>query len=149
MNAKDLTHEPPRSPRIRIRDYVILARAIDKCRAEISCTSGEYHYDCPLDHFLFAFKGIRASELKEQVASGAGDEELGLWVDEEGVPKTPEEIQAWSKGVEAYSVRHHPDPEKRNHFIDECKRLGLDPETATMFDWLEADDYASFVSVAR
>jgi starvation-inducible DNA-binding protein len=35
-------------------------------------------------------------------------------------------------------------PEKRDFFVKNCTKLGLDPETSTTFDWLEADDRASF-----
>ena len=34
------------------------------------------------------------------------------------------------------------DPKKRGFFEAECAKLGLDPLTATTFDWLEADDRA-------
>lgn len=142
MKARDLRREPPRSPRVRIRDYAVLARIIDKCRAELACTMGEYHYDCPLDNMLFSFKGIAADDFRREVARGAGDEEIGLWVDEQGVSKTPEEIQAWSNGIEAYSL--YRIPSKREVFIAECERLGLNPKEATMFDWLEADDRSFF-----
>jgi hypothetical protein len=144
MISRDLRKEPPRSPRVRIRDYAILARIIDKCRAAIAGTAGEYHYDCPLDNMLFVFKGITGAELKREVARGDDDEQIGLWVDDQGVPKTPEEITAWSKRIEAYSLFNNL--EKRASFIAECQRLGLDPAQATMFDWLEADDKASFQS---
>ena len=147
MNAKDLTQEPPRSPRIRIRDYVILARAIDKCRADLACQAGEYHFDCPLDRILFTFKGIAGDDLRRVVARGATDDEIALWVDEQGIAKTPEEIQAWSNAIEGYSLYNHPD--KRDYFISECHRLGLDPATSTMFDWLETDDEASFRHASR
>jgi hypothetical protein len=40
-NAKDLTREPPRSPRVRLGGYVIMARMIDKGRATINGTNGE------------------------------------------------------------------------------------------------------------
>ena len=39
-------------------------------------------------------------------------------------------------------------PEKRGFFIEECKKLALDPEKTSTFDWLEADDRASFKSKA-
>lgn len=35
-------------------------------------------------------------------------------------------------------------PEKRAYFIENCTKLGLNPEKSTTFDWLEADDRASF-----
>lgn len=142
MIAKDLSKEPPRSPRVRIRDYTILARIIDKCRAQLAGTPGEYHYDCPLDNMLFMFKGITGADFKREVARGGDDEQIGLWVDDQGVAKTPEEIKGWSKRIEAYSLYNNQ--EKRASFIAECQRLGLDPCRTTMFDWLEADDKASF-----
>ena len=145
MGVKDLRKEPPRSPRARIRDYAILARIIDKCRAELAGMSGDYHYDCPLDHMLFMFKGITSADFKREVARGCEDEQIGLWVDDQGVPKTPEEIKAWSTRIEAYSLFNNA--EKRAFFISECERLGLDPRRATMFDWLDADDKASFQPV--
>jgi hypothetical protein len=35
-------------------------------------------------------------------------------------------------------------PDKRDYFMGDCHRLGLNPETNTTFDWLEADDRESF-----
>jgi hypothetical protein len=142
MKTKDLSKEPPSSPRERVRDYVILRRTMDKCRATLAGTAGDYHYDCPLDNVLFSFKGITGDDFKNAVKRGLTEEQLALWVDEQGVPKTPEEIQAWSDNVEAYSMLE--DPEKRDFFIAECEKLGLDPNKTTLFDWLEADDRASF-----
>ena len=142
MKAKDLSRGAPRSPRVRIRDYAVLARAIDKCRAKLAGTLGEYHFNCPLDGALLAFKGITADELEHVVELGMKDEQIGLWLDEHGVLKTPEEILHWSDTMDAYSLME--DPERRDYFIGECQRLGLDPEHATLFDMLEADDAASF-----
>lgn len=142
MKVKDLTQEPPRSPRVRIRDYVILARAIDKARAELAGKSGEYHYDCPLDRTLFAFKGVTGDELREQIKKGHTDEQLGIWLDEHGVDKTPEEIKAWSDSMEGYCLYNNL--EKRESFVAECNKLGLNPAKTTLFEWLEADDRVSF-----
>jgi hypothetical protein len=46
---------------------------LDKCRADISGTPGEYHYDCPLDQNFFVFTGITPEALKAEVAKGLGD----------------------------------------------------------------------------
>ena len=146
MKAKDLTKEPPRSPRVRIRDYAILARAIDKAHAELAGTAGEYHFDCPLDRTLFVFKGITGEEFLAQVKHGRNDEDLGIWVDEQGFDKTPEEIRAWSDSMETYCLYNNL--EKRESFVLECTRLGLNPAKTTLFEWLEADDRASYSAVA-
>ncbi|MFA6463463.1 MAG: DUF5069 domain-containing protein [Candidatus Paceibacterota bacterium] len=97
MNARDLTKEAPRSPYEQINGFAILARSIDKCRSFLAGTVGEYHFNCPLDKMIFGFKGIDAEEFKDFVATGASDEEIGKWVFEHGVPKTEDEIKAWSE----------------------------------------------------
>ena len=42
MNAPNLTQHPPRSPRVRLGGYTILPRLLDKARAVIAGTAGEY-----------------------------------------------------------------------------------------------------------
>jgi hypothetical protein len=141
-NAKDLTKEAPRSPRLRIGGYAILARTADKCRALLWGDLGPYHYDCPLDNILFGFKGVRGDAFKAEVERGSTDEELAAWLDRNGTAKTPTEVKEWSDSVEKYSM--NDDPEKKEFFASECEKLGLDPAKTTLFDWLEADDRASY-----
>lgn len=140
--AKNLSEEPPRSPRVRVGGYAILGRTIDKCRAELNGTIGEYHYDCPLDKALFGFAGVTGAEFKEQVKGGASDDELARWVSEHGARRSPEEIGKWSEQAEQSSLGD--DPEKREFFVEETRKLGLDPDHTSTFTWLEADDRASF-----
>src|SRR5258707_13481264 len=47
-SATTLTKRPPRRPRCRLGGYAILPRMLDKGRAEIASTNGEFHYNCPL-----------------------------------------------------------------------------------------------------
>jgi hypothetical protein len=142
MTSKNLTKEPPRSPRNRLGDYALLARMIDKGRAALAGTVGEYHYACPLDQMLCGFKGVDADEVKKLLASGATDEQVVTWFNDHGTPKTAEEIKAWSAGVEGY--RPYDNPEKKEWFIGECTRLGIKPEASTLVDYLETDDAISF-----
>jgi hypothetical protein len=147
ISPKDLTQEPARSPRIRIGGYVLLARMADKGRAVINGTAGEYHFDCPVDNMLFGFKGVKGSEVKPLLASGASDDEIAAWLDTHGTPKTAAEITAWGDSIVATSPYH--DPAKKEWFTGECVRLGLNPETATFCDFLDADDRASFPHFAH
>ncbi|MGA2028699.1 MAG: DUF5069 domain-containing protein [Verrucomicrobiota bacterium] len=140
--ARDLTKQAPHSPRERIAGFAIASRAIDKCRASLAGTLGEYHYDCPLDNMLFSFKGINGGQFKTAVQAAKNYENVGTWLQTNGTKKTPAEIKAWSDEVEAGSMMKNP--EKREFFIEECRKLGLNPEKSTTFDWLEADDRASF-----
>jgi hypothetical protein len=140
--AKDLTQEAPASPGHRVGGYVILARMDDKCRAMLSGHPGDFHTDCPLDHFLLDFKGVAYDEIKHQIECGATDEEIAEYLDGHGIPKTPEEIKAWSDSTEEMSP--YDNPEKKDWFAAECAKLNLDPAKTTLFEWLDADDKASF-----
>lgn len=142
---RDLTKQAPHSPRERIGGFAIASRTVDKCRASLAGTLGEYHYDCPLDNVLFSFKGINGEQFKAAVLGAKTYEEVGKWLQSNGTKRTPAEIKAWSDGVEAESMMN--DPEKRAYFIENCTKLGLNPETSTTFDWLEEDDRASFERV--
>lgn len=143
MNTtKDLTKESPRSPRLRLGEYPILARAIDKGRAALQGTVGDYHFDCPLDNYLFGFKEVKGADVKQLLADGATDGQVVAWLDTHGASKTDEELKAFAKKVEA--ARPYDDPEKRAWFIEQCTSFGIDPVTSTLFDLLEKDDAASF-----
>jgi hypothetical protein len=72
ISAPDLTKRPPRSPRQRLGGYALLPRMLDKGRAEIAGTSGEYHYNCPLDQRILNFLGLDPGALREQLANGRG-----------------------------------------------------------------------------
>jgi len=138
VTGKDLTREAPRSPRIRVGGYAVLGRTIDKCRALVAGNIGEYHFDCPLDNTLFGFKGVKGDDFKAQIEQGASDQEMVEWLNQSGEKKTPEEIKRWCEKVEVDSL--YNDPEKRDFFSEEAKKLGLDPAKTTTFEWLELDD---------
>ena len=140
--ARDLTKKAPHSPRERIAGFAIASRAVDKCRASLAGTLGEYYYDSSLDNLLFSFKGITGEQFKAAVQASKNYEDVGTWLQANGTKKTPAEIKTWSDEMEAGSPMKNP--EKRAHFIENCHKLGLNPETNTTFDWLEADDRASF-----
>ncbi len=146
VTGKDLRKEAPRSPRIRVSGYGILGRTIDKCRALVAGDIGEYHFDCPLDNMLFGFKGVKGDDFKAQVEQGASDQEMVEWLNQSGEKKTPADIKRWSEKVEASSL--YDDLEKHDYFVQETRKLGLDPEKTTTFDWLEIDDRASHAQKA-
>ena len=139
---RNLTQEPPRSPRTRLGGYALAARMADKGRATLHGVAGEYHFACPLDQMLFDFKDVQADDVKTLLASGASDEQLVDWLNGHGTQKSIDEIKAWGAGVEAY----HPyeDPERKAWFAEECAKLGLKPESTTLCDYLEADDAVTF-----
>jgi len=75
---------------------VLAARCVDKCRAVVAGTAGEYHYACPLDSKFLDFSGIDPVKLKELVASGADDAAVGQWISENGKRREKAEIVQWN-----------------------------------------------------
>lgn len=94
--AKNLSKDYPRSPRETLGGYVIAARTLDKCRATLAGTHGEYHFDCPLDNFFFAFAQISADDFKNFVATGASDEEVAKWIEQKAKQRPRIEIIRWN-----------------------------------------------------
>ena len=90
---------------------------------------------------LFGFKGVKGNDFKAQIEQGAGDEEIVEWLNQSGDKKTPAEIKRWSERMEASSL--YDDLEKHDYFVQETRKLGLDPEKTTTFEWLDIDDRVS------
>ncbi len=94
--APDLTTDFPRSPRVTLAGYVIAVRTLDKCRAELAGTLGEYHFDCPLDNVFFGFTEISATDFKEFVATGADDDAVADWIEKTARKRDRQEIIQWN-----------------------------------------------------
>ena len=104
----DLNKEFPRSPRSTLGGYVVAARTLDKCRAVIAGTNGEYHYDCPLDQNFFDFTGIDSDDFKEFVATGADDDGVAAWIKENAIEHTQEEIVQWNNDLRYRRISEMP-----------------------------------------
>lgn len=142
-NAPDLSKNPPRSPRVRLGGYVILPRMLDKCRAQIAGTNGEYHYSCPLDKRWFDFAGIDPLELKGEVESGYSDAEIFQWITSNSTTK-PDflAIEAWSR----YQEQRVPGDAESREFFNELHTAAAKhrEDIFTWFDMLDLDDYVTF-----
>lgn len=140
----DLTQRPPRSFRVRLGNYVILARMLDKGRATLAGKSGEYKYNSPTDHRLVQFLDFDPDALLKELATGKGDGEILEWVQAHSrTPRSPWEIEAWS----AFMEKRGPDSDAETlAFFAEI--LGKSSKTrADIKTWFEAgelDDYVSF-----
>ena len=107
--AKDLTREFPRSPRELLAGYVIAARALDKCRAALADTGGEYHSGCPVDAMFLDFAGIHYESFREFIATGATDAEVAAWIDTSAKPRPRIEIIHWNNEMRSLRIRDLPD----------------------------------------
>ena len=140
----NLTQRPPRSPRVRLGGYVILPRMLDKCRAELAGTSGEYHYNCPLDQQFLRFTGTDPEALKIEVAKGLGDGEMLAWITAHATHKRePWVIAQWSTFRETAVPSDNESREHINEMIASNGAAARD-DLATRFDALDLDDYVTF-----
>lgn len=147
IKAPDLTKRPPRSPRVRLGGFVILPRMLDKGRATVAGTAGDYHYDCPLDGFFKGYLDFDAEGLKEQLATGKGDGEVLEWILANSKNKPDAAgIAAWSDYVEKTA----PGSLRLRGFIQEShQELAPDrTDIHTLFDLLDLDDHVSYGGLA-
>ena len=143
MNAPNLTLRPPRSPRVRLGGYTILPRLLDKARATLAGTAGDYIYNNPNDGHFFRFTGITPEALLEQVKTGLGDWDILLWVNQNApLPRTTLEIDQWANWTETVAFY---DLEMRGWFAGQIERLNPAREDLRgTFDYLDLDDFVSF-----
>jgi hypothetical protein len=141
--TNDLTQRPPRSPRTRLGGYAILPRLLDKGRAHLAGTAGEYIFNSGLDKRFFGFVGIDAQALLAQLSLSKGDGEILDWIAENAVHKPSDwEIAQWSSFQEA---RTASSAKARENALKQLGALAPErPDIFTAFDFLELDDYVSF-----
>lgn len=143
LGAPNLTRHPPRSPRTRLGGFVHLPRLIDKARAVIAGTNGDFHYNCPMDQRFWAYTGINSDAFFAEVKAGKSDSELLAYVSVNSQPKRqPSEIASWSTWFEQLT----PTPPDTRAFFNDVHRKNAAhrDDIATWFDWLELDDYVTF-----
>jgi hypothetical protein len=140
----DLTQRPPRSFRVRLGGYVVLARMLDKGRATLAGKNGEYVYNSPTDQHLVKFLGFDPDALSKELAAGKGDGKILAWVQAHSkTPRSPWEIEAWSAFMEKRGL--DGDAETLAFFAKHLGKLSKTREDIkTFFEFGELDDYVSF-----
>jgi len=116
---------------------------IDKCRAKLAGTLGEYIYPCPLDKKFLEFLGVSGEEFVQNVVRRS-DQEILAWVESVALPKTAKEIQDWNTTF----LTHGPDSaEKRDYFNK--TRDAIDPGRTDISFWVDLLDLEEGRDVPR
>lgn len=140
--ALDLTQDYPRSPRALFAGYLLIGRALDKCRAVINDTAGEYDYGCPLDQVFFEFTGIDQDKFKDFVATGATDEEVEDWIYEHAKNHTPAEVASWNFAMKCRRISELP-PDRQawaQEYLLENVKPEIQEKVIFNFDLLDAEE---------
>ena len=144
----DLTQRPPRSFRVRLGGYVILARMLDKGRATLAKKNGEYNYNSGTDQHLVRFLGFDPEALLKELAAGKGDGEILAWVQANAKPAhTPWEIEQWSE----FFTRRGADSDNETllYFAEALAKFTTTREDVkSWFDLLDVDDHCTFGGLA-
>ena len=107
--APDLSKGFPASPHAMLGGYVLAKRCVDKGRAELAGTIGDYHFDCPLDNMFLGFAEIKGSDLREFLATGADDAAVSKWIEQKAKKRERIEIIKWNNGLRYKRISELPD----------------------------------------
>jgi Domain of unknown function (DUF5069) len=131
----DLRTQFPRSMRTTLAGYAHLGRMIDKCRAVLAGTQGEYIYPCPMDERLMDFAGITSEQFTAAVEANPTDEGVVAWFCQTAKPVQPTELEAWNAQLLA-RVPSSPDSAERFKKY----RDAVDPSRTDITAWADLQD---------
>ena len=125
----------PRSMRYEMEGYVHLARMIDKCRAVLAKTEGEYIYPCPMDDRLMEFAGITADQFTAAVKANPSDVAVAKWFTQMAKAHPPAELEAWNRMMLS---RGPSSPQSLMKFRK--YRDAIDPSRTDLTAWSDLQD---------
>lgn len=131
----DLQHQYPRSPRETLAGYVHLPRMLDKCRASLAATIGEYVYPCPLDQQLLNFAGITAQQFTDAVRRLRTDDSVAEWFGRAAASHSAGDLTEFN---EALLARGPDTPEKWDYF--KKTRETIDASRQDIVSWADLLD---------
>jgi len=130
--------------RVKMEGYVHLARMIDKCRAMLAGTEGEYIYPCPMDERLMKFAGITDKEFTATVKANPSEEGVTQWFKKASTPHQQVEQNEWN---EMMLTRGPSTPDKQKYFNK--LRDAVDPSRTDLTAWSDLQDVEEGRSVPR
>ena len=131
----DLRNHFPRSMRVKMGHYVHLARMIDKCRAVLAGTEGEYIYPCPMDDRLMEFAGITADQFTAAVKANPSDDAVARWFTQAAKSHTPAELDTWNRMM----LTRGPSTPKKQEYFNKL-RDAVDPSRTDLTAWADLQD---------
>jgi hypothetical protein len=121
--------------RVKLEGYVHVARMIDKCRAVLAGTEGEYIYPCPMDFRLLEFAGITHEQFTAAVKTNPTDEGVANWFRGVATPHTPAELDEWN----AMMLKRGPSTPEKQAYFDKL-RDAVDPSRTDLTAWSDLQD---------
>jgi len=121
--------------RVKMAGYVHLARMIDKCRAVLAGSKGEYIYPCPMDDRLMEFAGITADQFTAAVKANSSDDLVEKWFTRIVNTHTPAELEAWNRMM----LSRGPSTLKKQEYFNTLRDT-VDPSRTDLTAWADLQD---------
>jgi hypothetical protein len=121
--------------KVKIAGHVHVARMIDKCRAVLAGTEGEYIYPCPMDERLLEFTGITSDQFTAAVKANPTDERVVAWFQQAAKPHSPAELEEWNRSL---LTRGPSSPESAAKF--KTYLAAIDPSRTDITAWSDLQD---------
>ena len=140
----DLRKTFPRSMNEKVEGYVHLARMIDKCRAVLAGTEGEYIYPCPMDERLMEFAGITADQFTAIVRANPSDDAIAQWFAQTAKTHPPAELDAWNRMMLTRGPSSPASMVRFKKYLD-----AIDPSRTDLTAWADLQDLEEGRTVPR
>ena len=121
--------------RVKMAGYVHLARMIDKCRAVLAGTEGEYIYPCPMDDRLMEFTGITADQFTAAVKANPADDAVAKWFTQTVKAHPPAELDSWNRMM----LSRGPSTLTKQKYFNTL-RDAVDPSRTDFTAWADLQD---------
>ena len=131
----DLRTNFPRSMRVKLAGYAHMARMIDKCRAVLAGTEGEYIYPCPMDERLLEFAGLTSDQFTAAVKANPTDDGVSAWFAQAVKPHTPAELEEWNRKLLARGPSSPESAARFKTYLD-----AVDPSRTDLTAWSDLQD---------
>ena len=131
----DLRTGFPRSMKVKIAGHVHVARMIDKCRATLAGTEGEYIYPCPMDERLLEFSGLTSEQFTAAVRANPTDEGVAAWFAQSAKPHRLDQLEEWNQTLLARGPSSPESAVKFKKYLD-----AIDPSRTDITAWSDLQD---------
>ena len=130
--------------KVKLAGHVHVARMIDKCRAVLAGTEGEYIYPCPMDERLLEFTSLTSEQFTAAVSANPTDEGVATWFAQAAKRHAPDELEEWNQKLLA---RGPSSPESAAKFKKYL--AAIDPSRTDITTWSDLQDLEEGRAVPR
>ena len=125
----------PRSGREKLGGVMFLGRAIDKMRAHINGTVGDYNSHRGMSNRVFELFGVTAEQFEEAVRQNPTDGDVLDWLQQHGRKPSQAEIEQFNATLQDLA----PNEEMQPRFRAALERMGHGHRTDVR-TWLDMQD---------